>query len=141
MNDNYSPRLVSQQGVVLLEAMIAILVFSFGVLGLVALQASMLKNTTDAKYRSEANYLVQQTLGQMWADPCNLAAYSLGAEDVSDRLPNGSRTVTHQYSGSPPNDSCSPVQLIDQTTVTVSWQLPGETLIHSVVSSASITGG
>lgn len=141
MNDNFSPKAGSQQGIVLLEAMIAILVFSFGVLGLVALQASMVKNTTDAKYRSEANYLVQQTLGQMWADPCNLLTYSRGAVDVSDRLPSGTLTVTHQYSGSPPNDGCSPAQLIDQTTVTVSWQLPGEALAHNVVSSASITGG
>jgi type IV pilus assembly protein PilV len=139
--NNLSASVFHQQGVVLLEALIAILIFSFSILGLVGLQGSMVKSTTDAKYRSEASYIAQQTLGRLWADPCNLGAYSLGVEDISDRLPSGTRNVTHWYSGNPPNDTCLPAQLIDQTQVEITWQLPGETEAHRVVNSASITGG
>ncbi|MBL8367702.1 MAG: hypothetical protein JNM54_07255, partial [Candidatus Accumulibacter sp.] len=43
-----------QAGVMLLEALIAILVFSLGILSLVALQATSIKLTGDAKYRTDA---------------------------------------------------------------------------------------
>jgi type IV pilus assembly protein PilV len=131
-----------QQGVVLLEALIGILIFSLGIIGLVGLQAAMLKSTSAAQYRSEAGYIAQQQLGLMWADPCNLAAYSTGAPTPIASLPNGTLMITHQYSGNEPNDACpGGHQLIDQTTVTVTWQLPGEPLPHRVVTSTSITGG
>ena len=133
----------SQHGMALLETLVAFLILSVGILGLVGLQGSMVQGTTNAKYRSDANYIAQQRLGRMWADPCNLATYSTGdgVEDISSLLPNGTVTVVHQYSGNPPKDTCSPVQLIDQTSVTVSWQPPGDPDVHSVVNSASITGG
>lgn len=137
-----------QQGVALLEALIGILIFSFGIIGLIGLQASMLKGTTTSQYRSEASYIAQQQVGMMWADPCNLAAYSTGAPVSIDSLPSGTVAVTHQYSGSEPNDACpGGHQKIDQTTVTVSWSVPGEVdanldpVVHSVVYSTSITGG
>ena len=43
-----------QSGVMLLEAMIAVLIFSMGVLALVALQATSIKLSADAKYRAVA---------------------------------------------------------------------------------------
>lgn len=130
----------SQKGVFLLEALIAILIFSVGILGLVGLQSTMARNTTEAGYRSEANYIAQQVLGAMWANPCNLGDYA-GETDISGRLPNGALTVVNRTSGYAPTDSCGNGQVIDQTVVTVAWRLPGESEAHSVVNSASITGG
>lgn len=131
-----------QQGVVLLEALIGILIFSLGVIGLVGVQAAMLKSTSAAQYRSEASYIAQQQFGLMWADPCNLAAYSTGGATPIASLPNGTLMITHQFSGNEPNDACpAGHQRIDQTTVTVTWQLPGESMPHQVVNSTSITGG
>lgn len=131
-----------QQGVVLLEALIGVLIFSLGVIGLVGVQAAMLKGTTASQYRSEAGYIAQQQLGKMWADPCNLASYSTGVPTPVASLPNGTLMITHQFSGTEPNDACpGGHQNIDQTTVTVTWRLPGETMDHQVVNSTSITGG
>lgn len=65
-----------QEGIVLLEAMIAIVIFAIGVLGLVGLQASSAKEATNAKYRTDASLLVDQLVGKMWAnnrDPVRLA--------------------------------------------------------------------
>ena len=131
----------NQQGVVLLEVLIAVLIFSVGLLGLIGLQGSMVKGATSTKYRVEASYLAQQTLGALWADPCNLAAYSVDGEDISAYLPNGTRTITNYSSGTAPLDTCGNAQVIDQTVVTIAWQSPGETEVHRVVNSASITGG
>jgi type IV pilus assembly protein PilV len=55
-----------QGGVMLLEALIAILIFSIGILGIVGLQATAVQQSTDARYRSEAAQLAEQLIGQMW---------------------------------------------------------------------------
>jgi hypothetical protein len=66
-----------QGGAYLLEALIGILIFALGVLGIVGLQAASLKTTTDAGLRAEAVFAASQFLGQMWTDSrANLPAYS-----------------------------------------------------------------
>lgn len=111
----------------LLEALIAILIFSFGVLGLVGLQASMVKSTSDAKYRSTANYIAQQRIGEMWADPANLPPEDLNQDiDVSAQLPGGIRRVTQPTAG--------------QYLVEVFWQQPGESP-HRFQALAVVVGG
>ncbi len=56
-----------QSGVMLIEALIAILIFSIGVLGIIGLQGTAVKASTDSKYRSEAALLANELIGQMWA--------------------------------------------------------------------------
>lgn len=117
----------AQQGVVLVEAMIAILIFSMGVLAIVGLQAAMVKNTTDSKFRADAGYIAQQRIGQLWADPDNPPADgSTTNPDISNLLPNGTLTITRAG---------------NQFTVTVTWQQPGETAAHNYTTIASIAGG
>ena len=58
----------------LLEAMIAILIFSLGILSLIALQATAIKLTGDAKYRTDATLLANRLIGQMWVRGADLAA-------------------------------------------------------------------
>lgn len=58
----------AQRGGFLLEALIGILIFTLGVLGLVALQARAISYTSDAQYRGEAAYLANAYVSKMWAD-------------------------------------------------------------------------
>lgn len=58
----------SQHGGFLLEALIGILIFSLGVLGLVALQGRAIGYSSDAQYRGEAAYLANAYVSRMWAD-------------------------------------------------------------------------
>ena len=60
-----------QRGGFLLEALVGILIFSFGILGLVGLQANAIRHVNDAQYRGEAVYLASTIVGRMWTD--NLA--------------------------------------------------------------------
>jgi type IV pilus assembly protein PilV len=121
-----------QRGVVLLEALVAILLFSLGVLALVGLQGAMVKNTSDSKFRAEASYIAQQRIGMMWADPGNLPAYLEPAPgtDISAYLPNGERIVTQP----------DPVNFPNQYVVTIKWQQPGQ-LQHNYTTTVSIVGG
>ena len=67
------------QGVMLIEALIAILIFSIGILAIVGMQGVAIKTVTQSKYRSEAAFLANEVLSQMWADTGNLASYDLPA--------------------------------------------------------------
>ena len=49
----------------LLEALIAILIFSLGILGIVGMQASAIGASRDAKYRTDAGMLANEVIGQM----------------------------------------------------------------------------
>lgn len=55
-----------QHGASLLEVLIALLIFSFGVLGIVGLQANMNIRSTEAKQRAEAAVLANEIIGRMW---------------------------------------------------------------------------
>src|SRR5690606_32357603 len=62
-----------QAGAFLLEALVGVLVFAFGILGLVGLQAVAIRNTNDLQYRGEAIQIANAAMGQMWTmDRANL---------------------------------------------------------------------
>ena len=126
MRAQSSPLQKPQQGVVLLEALIAILIFSMGILALVGLQAAMIQNTADARYRAEASFIAQQRLGEIWTDPGNLASYVEDETDISHLLPNGLRTVE--------------VPAADEVVVTITWQPPGQERANRFITNARISG-
>lgn len=127
----------SQTGSMLLEALIAILIFSIGILALVAMQATAIKNSIDAKYRADASYFANQLIAQMWVDdPATLktnydspsgAKYKAWLDEIKNaqsQLPSVTATVTVD-----PNNVA---------TVTVFWQQPGTADIHNFVAYAQI---
>jgi type IV pilus assembly protein PilV len=70
------------QGFMLLEVLIAMLIFALGVLGLVGLQASAVQQSSQAKYRTDATLLANELIGAMWVGdrtPAGLSA-SFGSE-------------------------------------------------------------
>lgn len=69
------PFAAQQDGVVLIEALLGILIFSIGILALIGMQSVAVKNTTDARYRTEAAYLANNILSQIRLDMANVALY------------------------------------------------------------------
>lgn len=129
-----------QAGVILLETLIAILIFSIGILALVGLQAVMISNTSDAKYRSEASFIAQKRIAEIWgADPLNIGSMSEGdptdplgnpGKDISNVLPNGVRYTLQISPG--------------EFMVLVTWQPPGDPgniVMHQHMAVARVTGG
>ena len=152
-----TPHLIrTQRGSVLLESLFAILLFSIGVLALVALQAVSIKNGADAKYRSDASYLANQIIAQIWVDRSNIdryAHYSTGpqcaftgsasvdaspwvtpvtawAAQVAKLLPGTASNTTQII--------VSPVGTTKQVKVTVCWKGPQETTTHNFSLTAQI---
>jgi type IV pilus assembly protein PilV len=147
---------LSQSGSVLLEALFAILLFSVGVIALVALQAISIKNSIDAKYRSDASYLANQIVAQMWLDRSNLDNYAhytggtgcafsgTASSDVSPWVSPVTAWVTQVVSllpGAAANKTqilVATVGATRQVKVTVCWKGPQETVTHNYALTAQI---
>jgi type IV pilus assembly protein PilV len=129
MTPTQSPR--SQAGVMLLEALVAILIFTVGIIAVMGMQAASISQVSAAKYRTDASYLANQIIGKMWVDQTNLATYtSTGAAGrvswdatVAATLPGGTGTIA--IAGT-------------QVTVTIQWTPPNEGITRKFVSVANI---
>jgi type IV pilus assembly protein PilV len=130
-----------QGGVVLIEALLGILIFSIGILALIGMQSVAVKNTSDARYRTEAAYLASQMVSQIRLDFGNKDSYAdsnsgsyvprttwrnqveatlPGIKIASaQRVPSISIAPGPTYAG----DTDPPSQI----TVIVLWLQPGET--------------
>lgn len=119
----------AQRGIALLESLIALLIFSMGILAIVGLQGFMIKGTAESKARSDASFLAQNRIAMMWADAANLAGYAEVGTPMPE-LPNGSRdTVVNVV----PNGA--------NVTVTITWQQPGlNSVIHNYTTNARVMG-
>jgi type IV pilus assembly protein PilV len=123
----------SQRGFMLIEAMVGILIFSFGVLGLVGLQAAMTKAQTSAKTRADASYLANEIVGSMWLDAANLANYATATcashtrcnalkTKVEAALPNGAADIEILGGGG--------------VRITITWTSPNEGTHRFVTETA-----
>ena len=60
------PRARSQAGFLILEVLVAILIFAIGVLSIVGLQVASVKQSSEAKFRADASMLANELIGRMW---------------------------------------------------------------------------
>lgn len=140
-----------QSGVMLLEALIAILIFSLGILGVVGMQASAVKASRDAKYRTDAGLLANELVGQMMSgDRSGTSLQDNFQGDDDDAL--GSSVVTDgplfllwrarvrdSLPGADANDPIvtvtpgvvGPPQTSTVVTIVVRWMPPNESVAHS----------
>lgn len=144
---------LSQRGFLLIEGLIAILIFSTGVLAIFGLQAASIRDSNDAKYRADASFLADQIIGFMWSDRMALPTYAhQTAGTCPARAASGNANVTswqadadmllgansrHQIVvtpivGSPTGGA--------RVTVTLCWQSPQDTNFHSYTAIAQIDG-
>lgn len=65
----------AQNGVGMVEVLVALLVLAIGVLGYAGLQLSALKNSEDANNRAQATLIAQEALERFSANQANMATY------------------------------------------------------------------
>lgn len=128
----------------LLEALIAILIFSMGILAIVGLQAASIKNSADAKYRTDASFLTNQVISQMWVDRTNVASYAYGGTGpIPAKLTNWITSVQNALPGASSNLPTISITTIGtslsrQVTVTIFWKEPQEVTSHKFMATAYI---
>jgi len=125
-----------QRGVMLIEALVAIMIFSIGILAVVGMQGVAIKDVTAAKYRSEAAYLAQQLISQMWTDNGNIGQYAYaGSPTVPPKIAEWVAKVQTTLPDSVANpplitltnqlpSAAAPVGATVQ--ITLRWRLPEE---------------
>lgn len=128
------------QGAFLLEALVAIVVFSLALLGVAAAVAASLRHAGDAHWRSEAVDLGAATLARMsLEDPALLVSrYDAGG--------NGYRALLAQAARLPGVSAFAnvPAVTIDDDAerrrilVTLYWQPPGDARIHHAQVAAAL---
>lgn len=110
-------------GMVLIEVLVALLVFMLGILGFIGLQTALTRTQAESDLRATAANLANDVMGRMWSNVGNLAGYE-GTEScsatsctewrakVQQALPGGTASIT-----------------VDEPTGNVSikigWSLPG----------------
>lgn len=127
-----------QQGVMLIEALIGILIFMLGILALIGMQAVAMQYTIDAKYRAEASFLANQIIGVMWVDRSNLNNYDTtgggGTTQLTSWVSQVQQTLPNATGANAPSIAIS----ARQATVTIQWQRPGDTSVSRHTAVAEI---
>ncbi len=114
-----------QNGSVILEALIAILIFSIGILALVGMQAMAINNVSDAKYRSTAGFLADQIVGTIWAT--RTGTQVANASNVMVASPD-------------PTFACNPCGGANGNAYTQAWVASGVAELPNGLSSIAING-
>lgn len=152
----------AQEGMTLIESMVAILLFSMGILALVGMYAAATSRTSDSQYRIEAANYANRMIGHIWASvdrstAANLANTLLafqhragdgGCAFSGAASPNAAVTqwvsdVTAAGTGLPGSDNTMQQILVDtananRVTVTVCWRAPTDATTHRHVVVANI---
>jgi type IV pilus assembly protein PilV len=131
-----------QRGFTLIEVLIALLVFSLGVLSLVAVQASAVRLASDARHRATAAFLADQLLARMLiSDRATVTSFSHQPTGTVSCAPSGTATTNplalewlQEVSANLPNAEAANQQVVvavagTEVTVTVRlcWQQGSET--------------
>jgi type IV pilus assembly protein PilV len=138
-------RQANDRGFVLLDALIALLIFSFGMLGILALQASAIKFGSDAKYRTDAALLADRLIAGMWVYDVNTvvadfktngAAFNAWRDNLVDCAK--AKVTTNCLPGVAANPPTVVFGDNNFVTITVQWQGPQESAPHTYVTVSQI---
>jgi type IV pilus assembly protein PilV len=144
--EHRAPPVRAQRGFSLVEVLVAVVVFALGVLGLVRLQATAVKMSTDARQRAEATFLVDQLLARMLiADRTKAAEFNHRPVVGSTCAPSGASSDNAlvkdwlaQVQATFPRASASAQQVIvsganaDIVTVRLCWKNGEADATHSM---------
>lgn len=125
----------------LLESLLAILLFSIGILTVVALQAASVRHTSETRNRLEASYAANQIVGGMWSNRNNLASYHMAAEQTCTAANTSFAGSSMPLAARMPDLPNCRIQITvagNDVSVRLRWRAPGETTDHAYFTRTSI---
>jgi len=112
------------RGVGLLDAMIALAILAFGLLGMTRLQTNLVRQSTDSQTRLTAVQLGDELLSTVLVDAGNAACYTIPAAGVCASATAASAATlwyADVQTSLPGYSSATSVLAGDQLTVTIQW--------------------
>lgn len=132
----------TQSGGSLLEGLLAILIFSAGMLSLLMLLSASLVETGNARYRSEASLLASDLVAQMWTGDRSLAELRARFTQTESKIYQSWLATVHaRLPGTSGTTNLPTISIDDQRQVKIQmfWQAPGDGKIHQLLTLATIT--
>jgi len=128
----------AMRGAVLLEAVIAMLVFAVGVTGALLLVATAVRENSAMQYRAQAALLIDSAIANIWTGDRSHAGIVLRFADTAAEFVAWKKRVAMTLPGTdgrPPSIQVSPDSTV---TISVFWRTPGSSGFHELVSVTKI---
>jgi type IV pilus assembly protein PilV len=122
------------RGISLIEVLVAMTIFAFGMLGMLGMQARAIAYSSDAKYRTDATLLTDALINDIWVNRTNIANYAY----AGGTAPTVVQPWLTQVQGTLPKGAASVTVNGNQVTVSVTWQPPNDASAHQHTEIATI---
>jgi type IV pilus assembly protein PilV len=131
-----------QRGVMLLEALLGMGLFSIGILALIAMQGTALSSSSDAKYRTDAAFAANQLINTVWNDRANVSNYAWdGTGTAPSALTSWNTALSTTIPGASIDTATTPVVTVSTgpaystVVIKVRWRLPKSTDVRVFTTS------
>jgi type IV pilus assembly protein PilV len=114
-----SNSLSKQKGILLIEVLLSILIFSFGILGLVGLQAVSIQNSANAEARNTASALANDIVSQMWVRQTSATSDAGLSADIASWKDRVNKSTLPNASGDVSVNN-------NLATITITWKAPSK---------------
>lgn len=111
----------------MIEVLVALLLVSFGILGLMRLQANSVASLSDTRYRTEAAMLANEIVSRIWIETAVDVLPDYVADN--DELPPDWMAKVNRLPGTTANPPTVGVTGGNVVTVTIRWQAPSATRV------------
>ena len=135
-------RIHHQRGSSLLEGLLAILLFSIGLLSLLRLLSATLIESSNARYRIEASLLISDLVSHMWIGDHSLTGLKTRFADTTSKdYQSWFTSVSNRLPGVSAKLNAPQITIDDARNVTVNirWQVPGDSTSHQMIVQTLIT--
>jgi len=123
------------RGFSLIEVLVAMTIFSFGILGMLGMHARALTTFSDSRYRTDAALLTDGLINDIWVNRANIANYAYTGGGTA---PAPVQSWLSQVQATLPAGAANVTVAGSQVTVTVNWQPPNATAAHQHTEVAII---
>jgi type IV pilus assembly protein PilV len=129
------------KGSALIESLLAILVFSVGIVSLMSLLTATLRESNNARYRSEASLLATDLVSRMWSGDRSLQALKQRFYPTAAEYQDWLTRVRSTLPGITGVDNLPDLRIDDerQITLTLFWQTPSDAQKHQLVVVTRVT--
>lgn len=126
----------SEQGFTLIEILVAVLILSLGILGLIGMESLALKSNLSAYHRSQATILAYDLADKMRGNPAGVA----GSEYLA-AFPNGAAHASScvSYSGAVTGSGCTPQKIAERDIY--EWTTKITEILPSGAGSLAVASG
>jgi type IV pilus assembly protein PilV len=137
-----------QQGGGLIESLIALIVLSVGILGLVGMQANLIQQNGESRVRMQAGFMASSLLGMAAANPQNVGCYIVNSAQSAGCTSADAQaqavTWTNDVMNGLPNAASVPPQVAydnasGQLVVTLRWRVPGDAAVHNFSAATQVS--